>query len=62
MKKLFSNIKGYFSGVIKEMKKTHWPSKKEVFKYSVVTVVMLVFFALFFYVLDVVFAFLRGLV
>jgi preprotein translocase subunit SecE len=62
MKKIFSNITGYFSGVVKEMKKSHWPSKKEVINYSVVTVVLLVFFGAFFYVLDVAFAFLRGLV
>ena len=62
MKRLFSSIGGYFSGVVKEMKKSHFPSKKEILKYSVVTVVLLMFFGLFFYVLDVVFAFLRGLV
>ncbi len=62
MKRLFGSIFGYFSGVIKEMKKSHWPSKKDVFNYSVVTVVLLMFFGLFFYGLDVLFAFLRGLV
>ena len=62
MKKIFGGIGGYFSGVIKEMKKSHFPDKKEVLKYSVVTVVLLMFFGGFFYVLDVLFAFLRGLV
>ena len=62
MKKFFAGIGGYFPGVVKEMKKSHFPSKKDVLKYSGVTIVLLAFFGLFFYVLDVVFAFLRGLV
>lgn len=50
----------YFREVKKEIKKSHWPSGKELFKYSVITIVMIVFFGIFFYVLDVLFAFLKG--
>jgi preprotein translocase subunit SecE len=55
-------IKAFFSGVKKEVGKTHWPKGKELFKYSVSTLSMVVFFGLFFYVLDVVFAFLRDVI
>ena len=44
-----------------ETKKIHWPSKANVFKYSVVTVVFVVFLALFFYLIDVIFAAVQAL-
>ena len=53
-------IKAFFKGVAKEAKKTRWPHKKEMIKYSGATLVLLVFFAAFFYLLDVVFAFVKG--
>ena len=54
-------IKAFFKGVRKEGKAVRWPSGKELFKYSYITVFMLVFFGLFFYSLDALFAFIRGL-
>lgn len=57
-----SKIKDFFIGIRKEAKKTHWPKGKLLLKNSVICVVMLLFFGLFFYGLDVLFAFLRGLV
>lgn len=62
MKKFFSKILGFFHGVKKEAKRSHWPKGKELFRYSVVTVCMIVFFGAYFYGLDVLFAFLKGLV
>ena len=57
MKKIIS----FFKGVRKEGKSVRWPSGKDLFNYSCITVVMLVFFGLFFYGLDALFAFIRGL-
>lgn len=54
-------IKVFFKGIGKEIKKTRWPKKKEMIKYSTSTIALVVFFGLFFYVLDIFFAFLKGL-
>ncbi len=54
-------IKGFFIGVGKEAKRTHWPKGKDMVKKSVISLTMIAFFALFFYAFDVLFAFLRGL-
>ncbi len=53
-------IKNFFEGVGKEAKRTHWPSGKDMMKKSVISLAMIGFFALFFYILDAAFAFLRG--
>lgn len=55
-------IKAFFSGVKKEIGKIHWTKGKELLKYSVSTLSMIAFFGLFFYVLDVLFAFLRDVI
>ena len=54
-------IKSFFKGVKKEGKTVRWPSGKTLLRYSCITLVMLVFFGLFFYGLDALFAGLRGL-
>ena len=55
------NIKNFFIGVKKEAKRTHWPKGKSMVKNSVICITMIAFFGLFFYGMDVLFAFLRGL-
>lgn len=55
-------IKAFFVGVKKEIKKTKWPKLKDLTIYSYVVICMMVFFSLFFYLLDVIFAFIKGLV
>lgn len=52
-------IKSFFRGVKKEAKAVRWPDMKGLVKYSCITIVMLVFFGLFFYGLDALFALLR---
>ncbi len=52
-------IKEFFKDVKKEMEKIKWPSKKDMFKYSLTTVTFVVFFALFFALLDIVNAYIR---
>ena len=55
-------IKSFFKGVKKEAKTVKWPDGKTLVKYSCITVVMLVFFGLFFYGLDALFAWISSLV
>jgi preprotein translocase subunit SecE len=59
---LFSRIKSYFKGVNSEMKKTKWPSKKEMALYASATLMFIVIFALFFTLNDVVISFVKQLV
>ena len=55
-------IKSFFKGVDKERKMVRWPSGKDMVKYSVMVLTLMVFFGLYFYLLDVLFTFLKGLV
>lgn len=49
-----------FLGEVKsEMAKVKWPTKKEMVKYSVATIAFVVFFALFFYAIDLIIAVLK---
>ena len=59
---LFSKIVSYFKGVRSEMKKTKWPSKKEMALYASATLVFIVIFALFFTLNDVVISLVKQLV
>ena len=43
-----------------EMKKVKWPTKKEMVKYSITTLLFILLFAGFFYLIDVLFALLKG--
>jgi len=52
-------IAKFFSGVKKEMGRVRWTNKKDLFKYSVATVVFVVFFGAFFYAIDFGIAWLR---
>ena len=50
----------YFKGVKKEISRIKWTSKKELLKYSVSTVVFMLFFGVFFYAIDLLVALLRS--
>lgn len=43
----------FFQGVKSEMEKTSWPTKEELFKYTVIVVSTVVLFLVFFFVLDI---------
>lgn len=58
---LFKGIGNWFKSVFKEVSKVKWPSKKEMIKYSIATIVFVVFFALFFYAIELLMAFLKSL-
>lgn len=55
-------IKSFFKGVKKEAKMVRWPQGKDLLKYSVMVLSLMIFFGLYFYLLDVLFTFLKGLV
>lgn len=59
---IFKRLWNFFGDVKKEMKKVHFPNKKEMIKYSLATLEFIVFFALFFYLIEIIFAFIRSLV
>ena len=47
------NKESFFQGVKSEMEKTSWPTKEELFKYTVIVVATVIFFMVFFWVLVV---------
>lgn len=55
-KSLFTSIKNFFIDVKKEAGKVMWPSKKVLLKYSVVTLVFMLFICLFFVGTDLIIA------
>ena len=48
----------FFKGIKKEISRVRWPNKKEMVKYSVATILFILFFALFFYLFDTIVAIL----
>ena len=50
----------FFKGVRGEIKKVKWPSKKDMIKYSIATILLILFFAIFFYIIDVIMALLKA--
>lgn len=57
-----ANKENFFKGVKSEMEKTSWPTKEELFKYTVVVVATVIFFLAFFYALDLGITAIRNLV
>lgn len=56
------NKEGFFKQVKSEMKKVSWPSKKQMVKYSISTLCFVVLFALYFFGIETLFAFIKGLI
>lgn len=59
-KKTVANKPGFMKEVRNEVKKVKWPSKKDMIKYSIATIVFVVFFGLFFYLIDLILALLKA--
>ena len=55
-------IRKFFSEVKKELSKVKWPNKKDMVKYSIATICFVIFFAGFFYLIDLGVAFIKSLV
>ncbi|NLL44711.1 MAG: preprotein translocase subunit SecE [Mollicutes bacterium] len=52
----------FLIGVKKEMTRVRWPKKKEMITYSIATIIFILFFGLFFSMLDFIIAGLKTLV
>lgn len=50
----------YFRGVKKEVARIKWTSKKDLLKYSLSTISFMIFFGVFFYLIDMLVALLRS--
>ncbi|CCY79633.1 putative preprotein translocase SecE [Mycoplasma sp. CAG:877] len=59
---LWVRFRIFCHGVKSETSRVHWPSKKEMVKYSIATIVFIVFCSLFFYLIEVIFALIQSLV
>lgn len=56
MEKILNSLKDYFRGAYSEMKKVVWPNKKQTTNYTIIVIVMSIFVALFFTLLDYIFS------
>ena len=61
-KNIWVRFRIFCHGVSSEFKKVKWPTKTYMIKYSVATIFFVVFLAVFFYLIDILFAFLQSLV
>ena len=50
----------YFKGVKKEISRIKWTNKKDLVKYSISTILFVLFFGVFFYAIDLLVAVLRS--
>ena len=60
-KGLWTRFRIFCNGVKGEFNKVHWPSKENMVKYSIATIFFIIFCGAFFYLIDVIFAFIRSL-
>ena len=58
---VFQNIGKYFRGVWKELGRIRWTNRKDLVKYSVATVVFVLFFGIYFYGIDWIALLVRSL-
>ena len=58
---IFKRITKYFKGVGKEFKRIRWTTGKDLFKYSVATLVFVLFFGIYFYGIDWIVLLVRSL-
>ena len=60
-KSLWTRFRIFCHGVKSEATSVHWPSKKEMVKYSIATICFIIFCALFFYAIDIIFALVQSI-
>ena len=53
---------GFFSEVREELKKVKWPAKEEMTKYLGATIIFIILFGVYFYGLDAIFAWFKGII
>ena len=61
-KKTKTTKKNYIESVKSELKKVKWPDKKHMIKYTISTLCFIILFALFFFGIESIFAFIKGLI
>lgn len=60
-KSLWVRFRIFCHGVKSEFSKVHWPSKKDMVRYSIATIFFIIFCALFFGLINVIFALIQEL-
>ena len=55
-------IREFFKGVRKEMSKVHWPTKKDMTKYSIATLGFIFLYSIYFFIADAIIAVFKLLV
>ena len=60
-KSLWVRFRIFCHGVKSETLSVHWPNKKDMIKYSIATIVFIVFCSLFFYAVEIIFALIQAL-
>lgn len=60
-KSLWVRFRIFCHGVKSEFTKIHWPSKKEMVRYSIASIFFIIFCALFFYLINIIFALVQTL-
>lgn len=58
--KKVKNKESWFKGVKEEFKKVRWPSKKDMIKYTNATLVFIIFFGIFFYLIELAVYFIKA--
>ena len=59
---LWVRFRIFCHGVASEFKKVHWPTKYNMVKYSIATIVFVIFLAILFYIIDILFALVQTLI
>jgi preprotein translocase subunit SecE len=49
---IIERLKGYFKGVVAELKRVVWPNRQEVINSTIIVLVTLIFFSIFTFVID----------
>lgn len=60
-KSLWVRFRIFCHGVKSEFGKVHWPGKKDMIRYSIATIFFVIFCALFFYLINIIFALVQTL-
>lgn len=60
-KSLWVRFRIFCHGVKNETLSVHWPNKKDMIRYSIATIFFIVFCAVFFYAIDVIFALIQSI-
>lgn len=53
---------GLFKQIKKEISKVHFPNKKDMVKYSVATICFVIFFGVYFYLIELIMALVKTLI